>query len=66
MNTKLLVSAAIGAAVGVCTGYSIYALGGYAMHSFVTWLTYSTEDAVLWAVIGAGIAAGMRFILAKS
>lgn len=71
MNAKLLVSAVIGAAVGVGVGYAVYALGQHSFYpsAFIDWLTDKRvgrpTDALLWAAIGAAIAAGMRFILKK-
>src|SRR5262249_54886013 len=61
---KLLVTAVIGGVVGVCIGYAIYAFSrGTAGYSFVYWLTSGRpRDAVLWAVIGAGVAAGLSFL----
>jgi hypothetical protein len=71
MVTKVLVAlvaAAIGAAVGLAIGYIWFdASATLVKVSFIDWLTnkYITggrDDAILWGILGAGVAAGLTFL----
>ena len=65
MGAKLFVTAvaaAIGAIVGVVSGYAVYdATTTFVRFNFIGWLTNAyvggSYDAILWGTLGAGVAA---------
>lgn len=58
---RLALTAAIGAVVGVATGYAIYAVSNSPYSGgIIVWSTgahLGVIDTILWAVLGAGVAA---------
>ena len=66
---KVLVAAAIGGFAGVMIGYISFDASGYMISvSFTDWLTHEyyvggKQDAILWGIGGAGIAAGLSLLL---
>jgi F0F1-type ATP synthase membrane subunit c/vacuolar-type H+-ATPase subunit K len=67
MNAKLLVTAAIGAAIGLAIGYAVFVSSFPIKYSFIRWATDPNvermHDAVLWAVLGAGVAIGLSYLI---
>ena len=66
MGAKVLVAAAIGAVAGVAIGYIAFDNSGTMMKvSFIDWLTniyYGRGDAILWGILGAGVAAALSLM----
>jgi len=58
---RLLLTAAIGAVVGVATGYAVYAVSSSPFSAgVIVWSAgahLGAMDAILWAILGAGVAA---------
>ena len=66
MNKKLLVTALVGAAVGLAVGYGLYASVGAGQEFFVgflSWIINRWDDSIVWAIGGAGVALGLRYII---
>jgi hypothetical protein len=65
---KVLVAAAIGGVVGVMIGYLVFDTSGYMISvSFTDWLTHEyyvggRQDAILWGIGGAVVAAGLSLL----
>jgi hypothetical protein len=62
---RLLLTAAIGAVVGVATGYAVYAVSNSSDSAgIIVWSTgahLGAMDALLWAILGAGVATELSY-----
>ena len=64
MNKKLVVTAGIGIVVGIAIGYAIFTRNSTIKYTFIDWLTLTStsRNALLWAVMGAGVGAGINYL----
>jgi hypothetical protein len=65
MNKKLLVIALIGAALGLAVGFGLYASFGAGQEfslGLLGWIISRWDDSIVWAIGGAGVALGLRYI----
>ena len=64
MAMSLLSTAAIGAVVGVATGYAVYAASNSYSTGIIVWLAgvrLGVMDAILFAILGALVATELSF-----
>ena len=66
LPAKPLVTALVGGAVGLAVGYGLYASVGAGQEfsvGFLSWIISRWDDSIVWAIGGAGVALGLRYII---
>lgn len=63
LSARLVVAAAIGAALAVVLGYIVYAAPGHAI-SFGYWIT-KPDRWFMWPIFGALVGAGLTFVVQR-